>query len=110
MTRCKVHISGVKLLTKRIVNTIRTYFHDFWSMLTGNKNHEQELQDCYNSRLSNKFFGLKRTKSIKKTRRMSDHIHIKFTKLHKHVRKVINNDYCPKMKSHRISHFGKSIF
>jgi hypothetical protein len=106
MARFRVHKYCVQLLTGKIVNTIRTYFVDFWSKLIGNKRQEQSSMERGNSDQSDKFFGSKRIKSMKKIRRISKHGHFKYLKADKYV---IKNDYCHKTKIHCLSFF-KSIF
>jgi hypothetical protein len=110
MTRCRGRTIGVQLFTKKIVNVIRTFFLDLWSILTRKEDHEPEKVKCSYTKLSEKFSGLNRIKSMKKTSRTSNHLHFKYLKKNKHVEQIIKNDYCHKTKSHRLSRIYKSIF
>jgi hypothetical protein len=103
MGRFKLHKYSVQLLTRKIVNTIRTYFVDFWSKLIGNKRQEESSMERCTSDQSDKFSGSKRIKSMKKIRRISKHGHFKYLKEDKYVQKVIKDDYCHKTKIHCLS-------
>jgi hypothetical protein len=110
MTRFKVCSAGVRLLTNRIVRTIRNFFCKFWTKLTENQDDEQELVECSKSKPINKFSELNQVKSMKRTRRRSSFTHLKYFKIDQDVEKVIKNDYYHKTTSHRISGICKSFF
>lgn len=103
MTRFRTHHFGVRMITKKVLNALRTYVLGFWSKLTGNKEFKEPVIECSASPPAKKRWGLAQIKPIKKIRRISNYRFWKHWSSDKVIQKSIKNDYCQKKKKKKTS-------